>query len=209
MRSSAHHLSRAQVHQGGGAQSSRATPHAAIGTGISSQNAQAMVAAQRVAQMNRMSLPVQNQIKRTGSPFSVNANGGVRSPAGAGGEQRGGNIEGGSGMVHAVSRAEDLVDLASEQNWRPTGRMRGSLVGRAYNSALNQLVIQPTQPTQATRPPLTPIASPPPGFPPNLRALLTTNTRTPLVPQAPNYPMTQSPTTTGGGSGILPDRSLG
>ena len=135
--------------------------------------------------------------------------GGVRSPAGAGGEQRGGNIEGGSGMVHSVSRAEDLVDLASEQNWRPTGRMRGSLVGRAYNSALNQLVIHPTQPTQATRPPPTPIASPPPGFPPNLQALLTTNTRTPLVPQAPNYPMTQPPTTTGGGSGILPDRSLG
>ena len=49
-------------------------PHAAIGTGISSQNAQAMVAAQIAAQMNRMSLPVQNQIKRTGSPFSVNAN---------------------------------------------------------------------------------------------------------------------------------------
>ena len=89
-------------------------PHAAIGTGISSQNAQAMVA----AQMNRMSFPVKNQIKRTGSPFSVNANGGVRSPAGAGGEHRGGNIEGGSGMVHSVSRAEELVDLASEQNWR-------------------------------------------------------------------------------------------
>lgn len=194
MRSSAHHHSRSQVHQGG--VQGRATH--AIGTGIS-QNAHAMVAAQRAtAQMTRMSLPVQNQISRTGSAFPVNANG-VRSPVG---EQRG-NVE---SMVQAVSRAEDLVDLASEQNWRPTGLMRGSLVGRAYNSALNQLVIQPTQPTQATRPP-TPITSPPPGFPPNLRVLLN-NTRNPIVPQAPNYTMTQSASTTGG-SGILPERSLG
>ncbi|WJZ81908.1 hypothetical protein VitviT2T_001717 [Vitis vinifera] len=193
LRSSAHHHSRSQVQQGGA--QGRATH--AVGTGIS-QNAQPMVAAQRAAQMTRMPLPVQNQTSRTGSAFPVNANGG-RSTAG---EQRG-NIE---GMVQAVSRPESLVDLASEQNWRPTGLMRGSLVGRAYNSALNQLVIQPTQPTQSTRPP-TPITSPPPGFPPHLQALLT-NIRTPLVPQAPNYPMTQ-PASTTGGSGILPERSLG
>ena len=77
--------------------------------------------------MNKMSLHVQNQIKRTGSLFSVNANGGggggggggVRSPAGAGGEQRGGNIEGGSGMVHAVSGIR--IELAPYRSnaWKP------------------------------------------------------------------------------------------
>ena len=54
-------------------------------------------------------------------PMGGGGGGGVRSLAGAGGDQRGGNIEGGSGMVHAVSRAEDLVDLASEQNWCSIG----------------------------------------------------------------------------------------
>lgn len=55
--------------------------------------------------------------------------------------------------MQAVSGADGLVDLSSEQNWRPTGRMRGSLSGRAYSAAFNQFIIAPTQPTQAARPP--------------------------------------------------------
>ncbi|KAL5727168.1 hypothetical protein ACHQM5_000392 [Ranunculus cassubicifolius] len=36
------------------------------------------------------------------------------------------------------------VNEQPDQNWRPTGRMRGSLQGRAYSDALNQFLIQPT-----------------------------------------------------------------
>lgn len=39
-----------------------------------------------------------------------------------------------------------------EDDWRPTGRMRGSLSGQAYSDALNQFMYFPTQPVQATRP---------------------------------------------------------
>lgn len=49
-------------------------------------------------------------------------------------------------------RVDNLVDLTSEQNWRPTGRMRGSLTGRAYADALRQFITQPSQSAQPTRP---------------------------------------------------------
>ncbi|XP_030500334.2 E4 SUMO-protein ligase PIAL2 isoform X2 [Cannabis sativa] len=55
--------------------------------------------------------------------------------------------------------AAKSVNLASEQNWRPAGRMRGSLTGQAYSSALNRLMIKPTQspkPSQATTTPSIP-----------------------------------------------------
>ncbi|GAV76137.1 zf-MIZ domain-containing protein [Cephalotus follicularis] len=71
------------------------------------------------------------------------------------------------------------VDLSSDQNWRPSGRMRGSLTGREYSEALTRLMIQPTQPnrpTEAARPPPLPVSSPPPSVP-SLQALLA-NSRT-------------------------------
>ncbi|CAH9077414.1 unnamed protein product [Cuscuta epithymum] len=39
----------------------------------------------------------------------------------------------------------------SDQNWRPSGRMRGSLLGEAYNDALNHYMVLPTQQAQASR----------------------------------------------------------
>lgn len=52
----------------------------------------------------------------------------------------------------AVSRTENLIDLQSEQNWRPAGRMRGSLTGQAYSAALSQVFGNATQPSQAPVP---------------------------------------------------------
>ncbi|RRT49022.1 hypothetical protein B296_00046974 [Ensete ventricosum] len=43
-------------------------------------------------------------------------------------------------------------ELPYECNWQPTGRMRGSLTGSAYEAALNQYLVAPTQPSQL-RPP--------------------------------------------------------
>ncbi|KAL4565490.1 hypothetical protein LXL04_029588 [Taraxacum kok-saghyz] len=36
-----------------------------------------------------------------------------------------------------------------DENWRPSGRMRGSLSGQAYSEALNQMMYFPTQPLQS------------------------------------------------------------
>ncbi|XP_038683934.1 E4 SUMO-protein ligase PIAL2-like isoform X2 [Tripterygium wilfordii] len=52
------------------------------------------------------------------------------------------------GTLRPVSRADGLVDLPSEQNWRPVGRMRGSLSGQAYSAALSQYLNLPTQSAQ-------------------------------------------------------------
>lgn len=55
--------------------------------------------------------------------------------------------------VQTVTRPEDFVESAAAvQEWRPTGRMRGSLSGQAYSAALNHFINQPTQPVQRTRP---------------------------------------------------------
>ncbi|XP_072998838.1 uncharacterized protein [Typha latifolia] len=48
--------------------------------------------------------------------------------------------------------SDGLEELPSEQHWRPTGRMRGSLTGDAYSAALNQYLSPPAQSAQA-RPP--------------------------------------------------------
>lgn len=45
---------------------------------------------------------------------------------------------------------DHLSEFPIEQNWRPTGRMRGSLTGSAYQSALNQYMA--TQTSQAPTP---------------------------------------------------------
>ncbi|KAL2902638.1 E4 SUMO-protein ligase PIAL2, partial [Bienertia sinuspersici] len=61
----------------------------------------------------------------------------------------------------AVSRPESLIDLQTEQNWRPSGRMRGALTGKAYSDALNQYMGQAAQPVQtpSPRPPVSPASS--------------------------------------------------
>ncbi|KAK9276538.1 hypothetical protein L1049_006072 [Liquidambar formosana] len=187
------HLPRTQIQQGG---AQVGVGHAA-GTG-NSQHARTMVSAQRAAQVARQyqSSPVQVQTSRPGPSYPV-VDDGFRSSVG---EQRG-NV---GGMVQPAPRADGLGDLSSEQNWRPTGRMRGSLSGRAYSAALSQFMIQPTQPAQAARP----LSMPPPcSVPPQLHVLLA-NSRNAHAPQAHNYPMTE-PVNTTSVSGILPERSSG
>ncbi|OMP06119.1 Zinc finger, MIZ-type [Corchorus olitorius] len=154
-------------------------------------------ASQRPAQMARQSpmVAVQTQTPRPPSTYSATVD---RSRVSAGERLNMG------GLAPAASRADTSGDLASEDNWRPAGRMRGSLTGRAYSSALSQLMIQPTQSPQAARPqtnlsspparPQTNLTSPParpqtnlaspssaPGVSPHLQALLA-NSRNGSVP---------------------------
>lgn len=59
------------------------------------------------------------------------------------------------GPALSLPRSDDgLPELPSEHNWRPTGRMRGSLTGSAYSAALSQYLVPPTQLLQV-RPPVT------------------------------------------------------
>ncbi|KAK4803662.1 hypothetical protein SAY86_003479 [Trapa natans] len=50
--------------------------------------------------------------------------------------------------VQVSPMGKRLADLASEQNWRPAGRMRGSLKGRPFTDDISHLVIQPTKSSQ-------------------------------------------------------------
>lgn len=64
-------------------------------------------------------------------------------------------------------RVENRVDLTPEQNWRPSGRMRGSLTGQAYTDAFRQFITQSNQSAQPIRPqpnltaPMTAVSVPP------------------------------------------------
>ncbi|CAB4310411.1 unnamed protein product [Prunus armeniaca] len=142
---SSSHLSRAHIQQG----------NAQVGTGQTSSslnNQQRFMAGAHLAAMmarQSPSMPVQNQTQRTRPSLPVNV----------------------GGTMQAVSGADGSVDLSSEQNWRPTGRMRGSLSGRAYSAAFNQFIIAPTQPTQAARPPPN-LTSPPPVVPSQPQTLI-------------------------------------
>ncbi|GJN00825.1 hypothetical protein PR202_ga18042 [Eleusine coracana subsp. coracana] len=57
-----------------------------------------------------------------------------------------------------VGISDGSPDLPVDENWRPTGQMRGSLTGRAYNQAIDRHMIQPTQQQNQIRPPSTPNA---------------------------------------------------
>ncbi|XP_059634273.1 E4 SUMO-protein ligase PIAL2-like isoform X2 [Cornus florida] len=103
--------------------------------------------AQPPAQISRAppSVPVQLAPSRTGSAFSLDM---VTEPLRKTGEQQ----ENVGGATQQISRSDGLAALASEQNWRPSGRMRGSLTGEAYSAAFRQFIFQPTQPAQASQP---------------------------------------------------------
>ncbi|XP_052873935.1 E4 SUMO-protein ligase PIAL2 isoform X3 [Gossypium arboreum] len=157
---------------------------------VSSNPTRFMAASQRTTQMARQPpmVAVQTQTPRAAS-YPGNVDGSRASAV----EQRL-NI---GGVAPAASRPDTSADLASEQNWRPTGRMRGSLTGRVYSESLSQMMIQPTQSTQAARP-QTNITSPP-SVPPHLQAFLA-NSRNPVTPQVRNNATTET-TATNGGSG--------
>ncbi|GAB2273819.1 hypothetical protein Dimus_008593 [Dionaea muscipula] len=91
-----------------------------------------------------------------------------------------------TGTVQSVTRTENLIDLQSEQSWRPTGRMRGSLTGRAYSAALSQLMIQPTEQSQATAPPSNL------STPPHLQATIANSRNAAQASQIANPPTTTS-----------------
>ncbi|KHN35048.1 E3 SUMO-protein ligase pli1 [Glycine soja] len=81
------------------------------------------------------SVSVQNLSTVAGTPFQ-----------GLTGEQRGNTAQ-------SVSRPEELFSPQSEQNWTPTGRMRGSLdLSQLYDESIAQRIITPTQ-GQNSRPP--------------------------------------------------------
>ncbi|KAL5168033.1 E4 SUMO-protein ligase PIAL2 [Glycine soja] len=78
---------------------------------------------------------VQNLSTVAGTPFQ-----------GLTGEQRGNTAQ-------SVSRPEELFSPQSEQNWTPTGRMRGSLdLSQLYDESIAQRIITPTQ-GQNSKPP--------------------------------------------------------
>ncbi|GAB4857437.1 hypothetical protein Ancab_015346 [Ancistrocladus abbreviatus] len=153
-----------------------AVPTGGVSHMTTSSRLQLMAAAHRVAQMVRQStkMPANTQTPAAAGSIPMNSEG-LRATAA---EQRGTT----GGMVQSVSRAEQLIDLQSEQNWRPTGRMRGSLSGRAYSAALSQLMIQPTEPAQTPKPPSNL------SVPPHLRAWLANA----HASQNPNHPATSS-----------------
>ncbi|XP_031391873.1 E4 SUMO-protein ligase PIAL2 isoform X1 [Punica granatum] len=90
-------------------------------------------------------------------------------------EQRGNSTAGGQ----PSPRVDGSGDLASEQNWRPAGRMRGSITGRPFSDEISQLVIQPTQPTRpsGSLAPSNPVSASL-SAPPHLRASMSNNKNT-------------------------------
>ncbi|TVU12409.1 hypothetical protein EJB05_46053 [Eragrostis curvula] len=57
--------------------------------------------------------------------------------------------------THQVGTSDDIPELPVDENWRPTGQMRGSLTGNAYSQAIDRYLGQPAQQQNQTRPPST------------------------------------------------------
>uniref|UniRef100_A0A0A8YM03 SP-RING-type domain-containing protein n=1 Tax=Arundo donax TaxID=35708 RepID=A0A0A8YM03_ARUDO len=55
----------------------------------------------------------------------------------------------------APSTPDDLPELPVDENWRPTGQMRGSLTGNAYSNAIERYLGQAAQQQSQARPPNT------------------------------------------------------
>lgn len=191
IRSPPAHLQRSQIHQGG--------TQGGISQSAGSLNSQRA----RMLLRQPPSVPVSVQSNRTPSPLGMNADR-FRVP---GGEQR--SNMGGTGTVQPpITRVDGSIDLTAEQNWRPTGRMRGSLSGRAYSDALNQFIIHPTQPVQPARPSPN-MASAPPGMGSQLHVLAANSRNVHAnAPQAVNFPPTEQ-TSMPGSLGVHPERSSG
>nr|GMD98736.1 E4 SUMO-protein ligase PIAL2-like isoform X1 [Ipomoea batatas] len=156
--------------------------HSSVGGGqargvVNSQhNNKSREAALRTAQVAK---PV--QLSPTLPPLSMNPNAASRESL-ANDQMGVGNMGG-----HAPA---DL--LSGDQNWRPTGRMRGSLSGQAYSDALNQYIIRPTQQAQAARSPT--------SISPQLQTIIAKRA-------TPTPPVTNQPSTTPDVSAVLPECS--
>ncbi|KAI3961562.1 hypothetical protein MKW92_032756 [Papaver armeniacum] len=100
-------------------------------------------------------VPVQLQPRKGSSSLMVG--GGHKSLVG---EQRERNME---AKNPDFTRVGNSSEVTPGQNWQPSGRMRGSLSGRAYSGALSQYIIQPTQvtsPSAIRDPPVNPFSTP-------------------------------------------------
>ena len=103
------------------------------------------------------SVPV--QLRPTRTAFSV---GMVAEQLRTAGEQRRNMV----GTVWPNPSPDASPALPTDnENWRPSGRMRGSLTGEAYSAALSQFMIQPTQPVQPVQPATNPPSNLPRGLP--------------------------------------------
>ncbi|XP_019052072.1 PREDICTED: E4 SUMO-protein ligase PIAL1-like isoform X2 [Nelumbo nucifera] len=167
--------------------------------GAINQHAWHMAGVQRAGQTTRPppAVPVQLQAPRASS-VAMNTDG-LRM-----GEQRGSM----KAMVQPVSTAGSSEELPSEQNWRPTGRMRGSLAGRAYSAAIGHLMIQPTQtqPSQAPLPPSNQISAP--ADTTQLQVLIA-NSINAHGPVSQAYQRIRDAAARAGTLGVLPERSQG
>ncbi|GKG00574.1 hypothetical protein Tco_0302264, partial [Tanacetum coccineum] len=74
---------------------------------------------------------------------------------------------------HVLRASKGSVDAPADQNLRPTGGMRGSLMGCVYSYALNQKIILPTEPVQPASQPVPNI--PRPALAPYLQVLSARN----------------------------------
>ncbi|KAF5730035.1 putative RING/U-box superfamily protein [Tripterygium wilfordii] len=144
------------------------------------------------------SVPAQIQMVRPVSSYPMNPDEARASIV----DQRGSL----GGRMHPVSRADDLVDLPSEQNWRPVSRMRGSLSGRAYSAALSQFMNLPPQPAQVSQA-STNLTSPTSSVPPHLQAFFANRSVPPHL-QSQNIPRAGAAGTSGL-SNVLPGNSMG
>ncbi|KAI3868719.1 hypothetical protein MKX03_025969, partial [Papaver bracteatum] len=100
-------------------------------------------------------VPVQLQPRRGSSSLMVG--GGHKSLIG---EQKERNME---AKDPGFTRVDKSSKVTPGQNWRPSGRARGSLSGRAYSGAPSQYIIQPTQvtsPSTIRDPPVDPFSTP-------------------------------------------------
>ncbi|VFQ67677.1 unnamed protein product [Cuscuta campestris] len=164
------------------------------GGAVSSQHLQPMLTAQKTAQVAR---PVQLSRPAVPPPASRNADPssrGVSSLTG-GGEQRGGNTV-----------PVDILASTPDKDWRPLGRMRGSLSGRAFSEALEHYIpVQPstttTQQAQALKPSL------PPNISPQLQALLANRFGGLSSPTMNQQQASSSPSSTQDVPPVLPQHS--
>ncbi|XP_026444057.1 E4 SUMO-protein ligase PIAL2-like isoform X1 [Papaver somniferum] len=99
---------------------------------------------QQPAQSERILPLVPFQLQPRRGSSSLMAGGGHKSLIG---EQREGNVEAENPDFTSVSKSSKVTP---DQNWRPSGRMRGSLSGRSYSGALSQYIIRPTQVTSSS-----------------------------------------------------------
>ncbi|RDY09749.1 E4 SUMO-protein ligase PIAL2, partial [Mucuna pruriens] len=109
-----------------GSSQARVVPTA--GATTHGHQAMGMIATQPARQSS--SVLVQNQSSVGATSFAT----------GLTGEQKRGNA------AQSVSRPDELFSLQSEQNWVPTGRMRGSLdLSQRYDDSITQRIIAPSQ----------------------------------------------------------------